>query len=310
MSQRGESQKQSANHIKLACASVAWRQFNAAESVVFAEIARAGFAAAPWKVTDGRTGPPTVLADEIVEKYARHGLEPAPGYLWANFWEGDHSTDVAWRAAVTKELGLDVLFVSAGGFDRTMSGGRRRDQIPGRVTAADGLTTGELAQFETNMNRAGRIALDAGVKLAYHPHVGTVIESPAEVEWLLDNSDPEALFLGPDTGHLRWGGTNVEEFFDSQAHRIVGVHAKDVDADVVQVAAANEWEYGVCERNGVFTEIGRGCIDFSSLFSSLDRASFAGWVIAETDYTLLPTALESAIECYEQLTAVGFGAER
>ena len=293
--------------MKLACAGVAWRQFKAEESVVFAEIAEAGFKAVPWKSTDGREGSAKVLADEIVEKHAAYGLTSAPGYLWANFWERDYSADVAWRAAVSKELGLDVLFVSAGGFERTMKSGRRRDQIAGRVETADELSTAEFQQFATNLNRAGKVASDAGVRLAYHPHAGTVIESAAEVQWLLENSDPDVVFLGPDTGHLKWGGTNVEEFFAAQAERIVAVHAKDVDAKVVEAAAKNEWEYDKCESSGVFTEIGSGCINFRSLVASLETASFDGWIINETDYTQLPTALESATECYNQLTALGIG---
>lgn len=292
---------------RVACARAMWRVNGTAEPVILAEIAAADYAGVPWIVGDtSRDLPPAAAAAQIVRLFADHGLVAAPGYLWTDFWLADQTDDVAWGAAVSRELGLDTLLVSAGGFDTPMPSGRLRREVPGRVAAEDGLAPEQRDVFLRNVHAAGRAALDEGVKLAYHPHVGTVIESPSEVDWLVSNTDPEVVFLGPDTGHLRWAGVNVETFFERHASRITAWHAKDVNLGVVGTAAANAWEYDQAVGQGIFTEIGSGDVDFAHVMSVLDAAGFDGWVIAETDLTLLDTPAESARQCRMALRKLGF----
>ena len=283
-----------------------WRPHRTAEPVILSEIAQAGYAGVPWIVGDtDRDLAPAVAAAQIARAFAEHGLVAAPGYLWTDFWLADQTDEVAWGAAVSRDLGLDTLLVSAGGFDARMRSGRIRRDAAGRVGPDDGLAPDELDVFMRNLHAAGRAALDEGVKLAYHPHVGTVIESPSEVEWLVSNTDPGLVFLGPDTGHLRWAGLSVEAFFVRHAARITAWHAKDVDLDVVQVASAQHWEYDHAVGHGIFTEIGSGSIDFDHLLAVLDAAGFDGWVIAETDLTLLASPAESARVSRDALRQLG-----
>lgn len=296
--------------MRLGCAGVTWRQFNSEERVVLSEIARAGFEGTPWKPTEGaRDKAPAEAAAQLREKYDSYGLEPAPGWIWADLWDNGNLEEVRWCAAVSRELGLPTVAISAGGFDLVMQSGRRRDQIPGRVEARDMMTLDQQAAFMDNLHQAGKVALEEGVRLAYHPHVGTVVESPEEVQWFLSNTDPEVIFLCADTGHLAWGGNDVVQFFEENASRVEVWHAKDVDAMVAREARDKGWNYDQCERFGVFTEIGRGSVDFASVIRSLDQAGFTGWAISETDYTQLPTALESAFECRRALRALGVGSE-
>lgn len=292
---------------RAACARAMWRPRGIDETVMLTEIAAAGYAGVPWIIGDtSRDLPPPVAAAQVAQSFADHGLVAAPGYLWTDFWLADQTDAVTWGAAVSRELGLDTLLVSAGGFDTRMPSGRLRRDVPGRVTADDGLTAEQRNVFLRNVHAASRAALDEGVKLAYHPHVGTVIESPSEVDWLVSNTDPEVVFLGPDTGHLRWAGLNVETFFERHASRITAWHAKDVNLGVVDTATANAWEYDHAVGHGIFTEIGSGDIDFARVVSVLDAAGFDGWVTAETDLTLLDTPAESAQQSRIALRGLGY----
>lgn len=292
---------------RAACARAMWRPHGTDETVILSEIGAAGYAGVPWIIGDtSRDLAPDAAAEQIARTFADHGLVAAPGYLWTDFWLTDYTEDIAWAAAVSRHLGLDTLLVSAGGFDTVMPSGRKRRDVPGRVAPEDGLTAEQRDVFLRNLDAAGRAALGEGVKLAYHPHVGTVVESPDEVEWLVTNTDPEVVFLGPDTGHLRWAGLEVEPFFERHASRISAWHAKDVNLDVVARATANGWEYDHAVGHGLFTEIGAGNIDFEKVCSVLDAAGFNGWVIAETDLTLLETPAESARQSRVALKELGF----
>lgn len=292
---------------RAACARAMWRPRGAAESVILTEIAAAGYAGVPWIIGDtSRDLPPDAAAAKVAGSFANYGLVAAPGYLWTDFWLADLTDDIAWAAAVSRELGLDTLLVSAGGFDTRMPSGRLRRDVPGRVTADDGLTAQQLDVFLHNVHAAACAARDEGVKLAYHPHVGTVIESPSEVEWFTSNTDPDVVFLGPDTGHLRWAGLNVETFFERHASRITTWHAKDVSLGIIGTAAEKGWEYDCAVEHGIFTEIGSGDIDFAQVVAVLDAEGFDGWVIAETDLTLLETPAESARQNRIALQELGY----
>lgn len=292
---------------RAACARAMWRPHGIAEDVMLAEIAAAGYAGVPWIIGDtDRALPPAPAAAVVARSFAEHGLVAAPGYLWTDFWQTDYTDEIAWAAGVSRELGLDTLLVSAGGFDTRMPSGKLRREVPGRVSTEDGLSAAQRDVFLRNLDAAGRAALKEGIALAYHPHVGTVIESPAEVEWLVSSTDREVVFLGPDTGHLRWAGLEVESFFERHASRITGWHAKDVNLGIVKTATDNGWEYDHAVGHGLFTEIGSGDIDFAHVVGVLDVAGFTGWVIAETDLTLLATPAESAKQSRIALRGLGY----
>ena len=114
-----------------------WRPHRTAEPVILSEIAQAGYAGVPWIVGDtDRDLAPAVAAAQIARAFAEHGLVAAPGYLWTDFWLADQTDEVAWGAAVSRDLGLDTLLVSAGGFDARMRSGRIRRGASGPTTAS------------------------------------------------------------------------------------------------------------------------------------------------------------------------------
>lgn len=291
--------------IEVGCGQITWTAGGQRvdEERMLAEIAQAGYAGAPAAPYGERT------ARETVALYARYGLKPAPGYLGADFWKADQRAALLERArrfaAFTREVGCTELYVAPGGFDYRARSGRTRRETAGHVTAEDGLADDELRRFAATLSEVGEITLREGVRSCFHNHVGTVIETRAEIDGLLALTDPAVVFLGPDTGHLIWGGADPVQFCRDYAARVETLHVKDINPDVLRAGQGQGWDYVTFSRNGIFAELGEGCVDFPAIFAILRDAGFAGWAIAETDVTQKASALESATISRAYLRGIG-----
>jgi inosose dehydratase len=278
-------------NVSIGCGQITWRGLD--EKAALADIAAAGYAGAPAGPSHERT------AQETLALFESYGLRPAPGYFAADFWKADEEAAILERArtfaAVSAEQGLTEMYVATGGFDRdVMASGRTRAAASGHVTAADSLSDADFGQFAATLNRVGQISLAEGVKSCFHNHVGSVIETVGEMDRLLAATDPNAVFLGPDTGHLAWADGDVVDFFRRYADRIKTVHVKDIDEAVRLEGVAKKWDYRTFSNHGIWAEVGHGVIDFPAVFQILADVGFDGWIIVETDVTQLASPLESA----------------
>ena len=234
-----------------------------------------------------------------MDSFARHGLRPAPGYLSGDFWRKEDTDDILARAreyaAFAHTAGYTELYVAAGVNQsfKTPRGQIRR-QVAGHVSPEDGMSDAQYRQFAATLNQVGEITLAEGVFTCFHNHVGSVIETRAEIDRLFALVDRDLVFLGPDTGHLQWGGADVVQFCRDYIQSIKTMHIKDIDPTVLAEGRAQAWDYGTFSDHGVFTELGLGCVDFPAVFQILADAGFQGWLIVETDVTQQPTALRSA----------------
>ncbi len=284
--------------IHVGCGQITWITFSSQgaewlvpEEQVLAEIAQAGYAGAPAGPEKDRS------AQATIELYGRYGLRPAPGYVGAAFWNSEQRDEILERvrrhAAFAREVGCTELYVAPGGFDYVTRSGQTRRETAGHVRGEDSLTDDEFQIFGETLNMVGEITLREGVRSCFHNHVGTVIETRAEIDRLLALTDPDLVFLGPDTGHLAWAGADPVAFCRDYAPRIKTLHLKDIDAAVRDRGRAAGWEYGTFTQHGIFAELGEGCVHFPAILAILRNVGFGGWLIAETDVTQKPTALES-----------------
>lgn len=292
-------------NLTLGCGQITWHRSpreGPTEDSVLADIASAGYDGAPWVGAEHD-------AADIRAALQRHGLAPAPTYLGADFWDPSqraaHVESARTLARRSRELGLTELFVAAHGFDFETSLGRTRWQAAAHSLPGDSLSDQQFGELVRTLQAVGEAALEFGVRACYHNHGGTVVEREDEIERLLDATDPEVLFLGPDVGHLAWAGIDVVAFARRHAARIKTMHLKDVDAEVRAQGAAQGWDYEAFERAGIWTEIGTGSVDFPGLFGVLDEHGFEGWLIVETDVTRLSSPRESARVSRENLRALG-----
>lgn len=290
------------DNVRIGCGQITWKG-EAAEHAL-PEIAQAGYDGAPAGPRQGKT------AAEVLAEFERAGLQPAPGYLGADFWDASLEEEILARAMEYAEFantaGCTELYVAAGGFTTyTTARGLTRAQVSGHVAAADGMSEEEYAQFAKVLNQVGEITLAQGVRSCFHNHVGSVIETRAEIDRLFELVNREVVFMGPDTGHLAWGGVDVVEFFRDYADDILTAHIKDIDPAVLKKGVAAEWDYGTFSDAGIFTELGLGMVDFPAVFEILEQAGFGGWLIVETDVTQQASALVSAQMSRDYLKRLG-----
>ncbi|MES2948580.1 MAG: myo-inosose-2 dehydratase [Pseudomonadota bacterium] len=145
-----------------------------------------------------------------------------------------------------------------------------------------------------------------GIQLAYHHHMGAYVESPADVDKLMELTDPAKVFLLFDTGHAYFGGA-VDPVALLQKHvkRVVHVHCKDVRAKVITQARNESWSFLNGVINGTFTVPGDGAIDYDAVLSTLKNAGYQGWLVveAEQDPAVAPS-YEYAKKGYDTLRGI------
>jgi inosose dehydratase len=270
--------------LQIGCGQLTWPR-TMPEEQVLAEIAEAGYDGAPADIGSGRP------ARETLDLYARFGLRPAPGYLSGAFWDGAQAESLldlaARKAGYMRELGCTELFVAA-----NLTPERRA--VSGHVGPQDALGEDGYKQFAETLNRVGEATLREGVRSCFHNHVGSFIETRAEIDRLFALVDRDLVFQGPDIGHLAWAGDDALQLCRDYASSIRSIHIKDIDPRVRAEGVAGKWDYKTFSDRGIFIEIGEGLVDFPALFAILRGAGYAGWVIVETDVTQKASAHESA----------------
>jgi inosose dehydratase len=209
------------------------------------------------------------------------------------------------HAAFAREAGCTELYVAPSGFDYVTRSGKTRRETAGHVQPDDSLSDDEVQIFGETLSMVGEITLREGVRSCFHNHVGTPIETRAEVDRLLALTDPNLVFLGPDTGHLAWAGADPVAFCHDYASRIKTLHLKDIDAAVRERGRNSGWDYRTFEQQGVFVELGEGYVDFPALMAILRNVGFRGWLIVETDVTQKPSALDSVTASRTYLRRLG-----
>jgi inosose dehydratase len=124
---------------------------------------------------------------------------------------------------------------------------------------------------------------ELGLRVAFHHHVGTHVETPQEVERLLTLFSPGELGLCLDTGHYVYGGGDPKDLLARHAERVLCAHLKDIDATRLAEARRQGIDFYAAVRHGVFAPLGQGAIDFPGVLAMLRDHRFDGWVVVEQD---------------------------
>jgi inosose dehydratase len=174
--------------------------------------------------------------------------------------------------------------------ERALAGfGDARTLVLAAATGLDGyderpaLTADGWRTLLANLDRIAAHAADTGRHAVLHPHVGTVVERPEEVDRVLAGS---GIGLCLDTGHLLIGGGDPLALARAAADRIAHVHLKDVRADLAGRVRAGELTYTDAVRAGVYRPLGAGDAGIAGIVAALDAAGYAGWYVLEQDTIL------------------------
>ena len=123
-------------------------------------------------------------------------------------------------------------------------------------------------------NRIGRLCMDNGCVACFHPHANTAIFNEEQIDLFLKMTDPEVVFLCPDTAHITLAGMDAVNAFVRYAPRIGYVHLKDVDPDVT---VSPEWPMNR------FVALGLGTVDFKGVLNALKNHGYDGVLCVELD---------------------------
>lgn len=250
-----------------------------------AGIAEAGFTAMHADVPAGMS------VAEYRALLSDHGVRPAPG-----FFAGDFDAPAAGlpalieaarrHAGVQAELGLAEVFLAS-------------HLTPARIAAPAVGADFDAARLKRVIERIAAVAtaINAeGVTPCFHPHVSSWIETEHDVRAILDSVDASILSFGPDTGHLFWAGMDPAVVIADYADRVRAVHLKDVHRPAAVRAREQGDDYmGATFNRHVWTEPGRGDVDFGAVFAALP-SYYEGWFVVEVDVPDLPTKEESTVQ--------------
>jgi inosose dehydratase len=207
----------------------------------------------------------------------KHQLNLVSGWYSARLLERSVEDEiVAMRphAELLKKLGCKVMVFAE--VSRCVHGDRR---IP--LSKRPRLAEKEWKPLCERLDAVGRHLGKEGLRLAYHHHMGTVVQSEDEVDRMMDSTSAVGLLL--DTGHLTFAGGDPMRALERHAKRIVHVHCKDIRRD--KLARANKQDSSFLDAvlGDVFAVPGDGSIDFEPILSALAKHAYSGWLVVEAD---------------------------
>ncbi|KQB97427.1 myo-inosose-2 dehydratase [Loktanella sp. 1ANDIMAR09] len=152
------------------------------------------------------------------------------------------------------------------------------------VSTRPKLTRNEVLDYAAKLSELAKCSQEQGVKLAYHHHMGAMIQDAEDIDWLMEGSDT-ALGLLFDTGHLHFAGADPVAVLDKWAERVHHVHYKDVRQPVLDAIHAKDASFLDAVAGGVFTVPGdpEGCIDFDAVTAKLKSMDYNGWIVVEAE---------------------------
>jgi inosose dehydratase len=143
------------------------------------------------------------------------------------------------------------------------------------------LAENEWKPFCQRLDEIAEYLKNQGLKLAYHHHMGTVIQAEDEVDRMMDSTKAVGLLL--DTGHLTFAGGDPMRALKRHAERIVHVHCKDIRQEKLARARRQDSSFLDAVLGDVFAVPGDGSIDFDPILRALANHRYSGWLVVEAD---------------------------
>jgi inosose dehydratase len=217
-------------------------------------------------------------SEELRPILARHGLALVSGWYDGRTAEkevGDEMEAMTPHLQLLKDLGCRYVVYADTSFGRhgaIWEPASRRPVLPASEWAAYGRKLTALAE---------RMA-EFGVRMAFHHHMGTIVETDEEVGLLMRHTD-EAVGLLLDTGHSMFAGGDPVALARQHLKRIVHVHCKDARRSVLDRARRTDMSFMEAIIAGIFTVPGDGIIDYPTILRTLADGDYAGWLVVEAE---------------------------
>ncbi len=260
-------------------ADPAWRS---EQLQVHRQIRSAGFDAVMLEVLDTQT------LQAYTRMLGEAGLRPAPGYIqiappeatglslrrgspeWVRWFD-----PVRRRAEETNYVGLNSVFLAA----QLDLGAPRVAQAAATGAFFDQDLLDRQVEY---LAEAAEVLKAEGVRAGLHNHVGSLIETEYEIEYVMQEIDASLLGASFDIGHLEWAGIPSAPFLEKYRDRLVDLHLKDLDLEIAAASRNKATPYYEVSDQRFFLEPGLGHIDLPNVLSALGD-DFRGWIIIEVD---------------------------
>jgi inosose dehydratase len=207
-----------------------------------------------------------------------HGLDLVSGWYGSHLLHRSASEEIAAmqaHAALLSALGSTVMV-----FAEETGCVHGRPGVP--LSTRPRVPEEDWQRFGEALTQVAEHLVGRGMRLAYHHHMGTVVETEAEIDRLMAVTGP-AVGLLLDTGHLTYAGGDALAVARRHATRIAHVHCKDVRPSVLAAARRGDRSFLDAVVDGVFTVPGDGCIDYRALLGRLQESGYAGWLVVEAE---------------------------
>lgn len=172
-------------------------------------------------------------------------------------------------------LGSGVFIIAE--CSNTIHGDRRRP-----LSATPRLAEAQWPVFGERLSTLAHYLEDRGLSMAYHYHLGTVVDGEDDIERFVAHTDRSVGFV-IDTGHAALGGINAERLIRNHPDRVVHVHAKDVRRKVFDDNLGRGGSFLDGVLAGMFTAPGDGDLDFRGIAQALIDIGYDGWVVVEAE---------------------------
>ncbi len=216
----------------------------------------------------------------LAEALAPHGLRFISGWYSLNLLDRspeDEKKAIQPHLDLLKAMGCKVCIVC-----ETSNAIHGADDIS--VNDKPNLADDQWQQFGGDVEEIARFCMDQGITLAYHHHMGTIVETPDEIERFMAVTGPVTKLLF-DTGHCYFGGGDPADILTRHMDRVVHIHAKNVRTDVMSVVREQGLSFLEGVRRGVFTVPGdiEGAIKFEPVLSIAAAHDYQGWLVIEAE---------------------------
>jgi inosose dehydratase len=204
-----------------------------------------------------------------------HQLSLVSGWFDGRIFDRDVAAEfeaIEPHMTLLRDLGCKVVVYA------DTSGRRGFPPISQRPRLADG----DWPAYGRKVTQLAERMAAFGVRMAFHHHMGTIVESEADIDRLMAHTG-EAAGLLFDSGHCLFAGGDPMALLQRHVARVVHVHCKDVRRAVLDRVRAADVGFMDAVLGGVFTVPGDGCIAFTPLLRCLREAAYVGWLVVEAE---------------------------
>jgi inosose dehydratase len=218
---------------------------------------------------------PVVLQSEL----SARGVKATGTFVMQHWEDSDHWPDV--QAVIRSTCSL---ITAVGGQYMVVIDDTYSDLFTGKQYRPNNLDDESFKRLTENVQRGAELAKrEFGVTAVFHPHAETHVEYEAQIEKLIEQTDPALVQVCLDVGHHAYRKGEPVNFMRKHAKRVTYLHLKSVDPVLRQRVADENMPFALAVAQDMFVEPARGAVDFLALRDLLKELNFDGFGIVEQD---------------------------